>query len=137
MHSRRVSRAPAWSPDGRKIAFGRCYDNGGGVFVVPAFGGSERKLTDVVCSLGDAGYPKWTADGNFLVLADRCTPDAPRGIVLFSLATGQKKCLHAPPVGDVGDMQPVLSPDQTTVAFFRSPTIEVAEIYTGAVLAQG
>jgi len=37
-----------WSPDGRVIAFGRCDDSGGGVFIVPALGGAERKLTEVV-----------------------------------------------------------------------------------------
>jgi serine/threonine protein kinase len=46
----------AWSPDGREIAFGRCDDHGGaGVFVVPALGGPERKLTDVVCFIDVAG----------------------------------------------------------------------------------
>ena len=38
---------------------------------------------------GDAGYPKWTGDGRSLLLADRCVPDGPRGLVVFSLETGE------------------------------------------------
>jgi Tol biopolymer transport system component/DNA-binding winged helix-turn-helix (wHTH) protein len=124
-----------WSPDGREIAFGRCDDNGGGIFTVPALGGPERKLTDVMCPHGDAGYPKWIADGKSLVLADRCTPDGPRGIVLFSLETGEKRCLTAPPLySEFGDSEPALSPDGKTVAFQRETTIcSSASVYTVAL----
>jgi DNA-binding winged helix-turn-helix (wHTH) protein len=124
-----------WSPDGQKIAFERCYDSRGGVFIIPALGGSERKLTDVACAgFGTGGSPevRWTADGKSLVLTDRCTPDAPTGIVVFSLQTGEKRCLHSPPAGDSGDTDLVLSPDEKTVAFLRWPTSGLAEIYTVA-----
>jgi Tol biopolymer transport system component/DNA-binding winged helix-turn-helix (wHTH) protein len=122
-----------WSPDGREIAFGRCDDTGGGVYTVPAFGGPERKLTDVICPTGDGGDPKWTADGKSLLLVDRCLPNGPRGIVLFSLATGAKHCLTAPPSDAIADFAPTLSPDQKTVAFIRSSTVGVAEVYTVAL----
>jgi Tol biopolymer transport system component/DNA-binding winged helix-turn-helix (wHTH) protein len=123
-----------WSPDGQRIVFGRFEDGGCGVFTIPALGGSERKLSDMACpefGVGD-GAVQWTADGKSLVLTDRCAPDAPQGIVVFSLQTSEKRCLHSPPVGDLGDTGLVISPDQKTVAFLRWPTGGLPEIYTVA-----
>jgi Tol biopolymer transport system component/DNA-binding winged helix-turn-helix (wHTH) protein len=123
-----------WSPDGRRIAFGRCDDNGGGVFTVPALGGPERKLTEVECPFGDAGYPKWIEDGKALLLVDRCVPAGPRGIMVFSLETGEKRCLAAPPPSsNFGDSSPVLSPDQKTVAFLSGSTVGTPELFTLAL----
>jgi Tol biopolymer transport system component/DNA-binding winged helix-turn-helix (wHTH) protein len=121
----------AWSADGTDIAFGRCQDGTGGVYVIPALGGAERKLTDVICPFGDAGQPQWTADGKSLILADSCVPNGRRGIVLFSLETGAKRCLHEPrPFSDAGDYSPSLSPDHQTVAFVQTVTLANNEIYT-------
>jgi Tol biopolymer transport system component/DNA-binding winged helix-turn-helix (wHTH) protein len=121
----------AWSPDGQQIAYGHCDDHGGAVFVIPALGGVERKITEVVCLFGQAGWPRWTADGESLVLADQCTPMGPRGVLRFSLRTGERLCLASPPPGvDDGDTWPSLSPDQKTVAFFRSITGNHDEVYT-------
>jgi Tol biopolymer transport system component/DNA-binding winged helix-turn-helix (wHTH) protein len=121
----------AWSPDGQQIAYERCDDHGGVVFIVPALGGMERKITEVVCMFGQGGWPQWTAGGDSLVLADRCTPTGPRGVVLFSLRTGERQCLASPPPGvDEGDTWPSLSPDQKSVAFFRSADGEHEEVYT-------
>jgi Tol biopolymer transport system component len=125
------ANSPAWSPDGSEIAFGRCDDSGGAVYVVPALGGTERKITEVACPYGDAGPYNWTSDGKSLVFADRCFPDAPLAIVVYSMETGMKKCLTSPPSGvDEGDNRPVLSPDQATVAFTRSTSTAVDDIYT-------
>ena len=120
-----------WSPDGTQIAYGRCGDDGGSVFVVPAFGGPERKITDVTCILGLAGFPKWADNGRTLVLADRCMPGTPRGIVAFSIDTGERRCLASPPPGghSVSDGFPVLGPDQRTVVFVRNSAFVYSEIY--------
>jgi Tol biopolymer transport system component len=118
-----------WSSDGEKISFVRCDHDVGAVYTVPALGGAERKLTDVSCKESDLGTPTWTLDGKSMLLVDRCVPGGPYGIVVFSLETGQKRCLTAPSSNAADDSDLNLSPDGRTVAFVQSPTSDAGGIY--------
>ncbi|MGI8772242.1 MAG: winged helix-turn-helix domain-containing protein [Acidobacteriaceae bacterium] len=118
---------PQWSPDGQHVAFARCDGKQDGIYLVPALGGQERKLTTVSCRWG-AGRPIWTLDGASMLLMDRCNPSGRHGLVLLSLTTGDKRCLTAPANAD--DFTEALSPDGTTVAFARLTSAPVSEIYT-------
>jgi Tol biopolymer transport system component/DNA-binding winged helix-turn-helix (wHTH) protein len=109
---------PQWSPDGREIAFARCNSERDGVYTVPVLGGPERRLTNSPCSDWTAGHPSWTPDSKAMVMLDQCTPAGPRGLVLFSFATGEKHCLAEGSPGD-SFSDDALSPDGRIVAFFH------------------
>lgn len=114
---------PAWSPDGREIAFTRCDDgkSDGGVYVVPALGGAERKLTTVGCVDTLPGPLAWLANSHGILMIDHCSADGPFGVVLFSLATGEKQCLtnSGSPGSSESAYRFSLSPDGRTIAFTR------------------
>jgi len=105
---------PAWSPDGRQIAFER--REGGqnrGVYLISALGGSERKISD------SGSRPTWLPDSQSIVFEARVAGSvAP---VHYVLATGVRRSLTTPPPGFV-DVAPSVSPDGKTLAFVRSTT---------------
>jgi len=74
---------PAWSPDGKKIAFVMLTKEGVGVYVLPAFGGEERRLAH----LGKGGYPyslvSWSPDSKWIAFAkaDDTTAPAPSAFI--------------------------------------------------------
>jgi Tol biopolymer transport system component len=123
-----VPGPPQWSPDGRGIAFARCDGERDGVYTVPALGGPERRLTNSPCRDWAAGQPSWTPDSKAMVMLDQCSPGGPRGVVLFSFATGEKRCLAAGSFGDFAD-DDALSPDGRTVAFSHFADTGNSEIY--------
>jgi Tol biopolymer transport system component len=102
---------PAWSPDGRQIAYYRLEGmQNRGVFLVSPLGGPERKVAD------ESGSPAWTPDGQSLVMAG-ATADGP-GIFQQVLETGARKRLTQSPAGFFDDF-PKVSPDGRTIAFAR------------------
>jgi Tol biopolymer transport system component/DNA-binding winged helix-turn-helix (wHTH) protein len=124
--------APSWSPDGREIAFSRCDGQRDGVYAVPALGGPERKLTAVGCLYTLPGPIVWLADGKRMLMIDHCSAEGPFGVVLFSLATGEKRCLTDSTSAGGSDMGYglSLSPDSSTIAFARTGASLCCNIYT-------
>jgi Tol biopolymer transport system component/DNA-binding winged helix-turn-helix (wHTH) protein len=101
-------RDPVWSPDGRFIAFLRGTDPAWNLILVPALGGPERNLGEVMAGLD------WSPDGQTLVVTDE------GAVTLLNIETGQRQKLTSPPKNILGDHRPVFSPDGQKVAFLRS-----------------
>jgi Tol biopolymer transport system component len=115
--------SPAWSPDGRFIAFLREVSKGKTtIMITPQRGGSERILAEIngaVQRLAYGPFLSWTPDSKWL-LAPTSTPgQRPFALHLFSAETGEQRPLTNPPMGDVGDTAPAVSPDGRTLVFSR------------------
>ena len=122
--------SPAWSPDGRFIAFLRASREKIAVILIPALGGPERKVAEVnkLSDLPDP-YLAWSPDGNSLVITDRDSLADPFALFLLSIETGEKRRLTSPAPSLVGDTSPAFSPDGNTLAFSRRIDFDVGDVY--------
>ena len=111
--------APAWSPDGRQIAFPRA---GRGVFVASALGGDERKVADSGSQVG------WTRDGGSLLVRDLAARPSSFGIYRVDLETGRRNQVTSAPDG-IGDWTFDVSPDGRTLAFVRFDRPGVSDVH--------
>lgn len=105
-----LERDPAWSPDGRLLAFSAETDGAFDVWVVPAGGGTARRLTSTA---GDERWPSWTRDGR-VVFSHR---DPHGSWQLFAVsADGSAQPARLTP-DDAAEWQGRVSPDGKRIAF--------------------
>ena len=124
---------PAWSPDGRFIAFCRYLGSSisWGVYIIPALGGPERRLAQISSPLVPSLNLAWTPDSRWLVATDENGPGQPYGLHLISIETGEKIQLTTPPRSWIvsGDSGASFSPDGHSLAFVRSLDAGSSDIY--------
>jgi Tol biopolymer transport system component/DNA-binding winged helix-turn-helix (wHTH) protein len=108
---------PTWSPDGRQVAFSRLSDGTVAIYVVPALGGSERRLYQAPLPPFCHGLD-WSPDGKVLAYADTQADKTHTWIGLLSPVDSTTRRLTSPSGQEV-DNSPAFSPDGSTVAFVR------------------
>ena len=109
---------PAWSPDGRRIAF----DRGGTIHVIESDGSNERPI-------GPGGLPAWSPDGTRIVLIGAGSSGG--GIFVMN-ADGSKltrliRSDFANPGSRDGVAWPEWSPDGRRISFVRAPEYDSFE----------
>src|SRR5581483_6552131 len=107
---------PAWSPDGRQIAFLK-YGQGEGIYLVSPLGGQEQKIAEFSA---DRARPAWSPDGKFLVVAKPGHGDksesAAGALYVVPVQGGVPRPLLVPPAGR-WYTDPALAPSGRSLAF--------------------
>lgn len=116
-----VYSSPAWSPDGKSLAYLRFRQDAGELAVATAEGTRERAVTKVFKTR--YGLPNhhldWSPDGRWLAVDDTTSAERPFSIFLVSVATGERRRITTPPDDALGDVDPRFSPNGTSISFIR------------------
>jgi Tol biopolymer transport system component len=117
---------PAFSPDGRSIAFSSARDNSPGIFVMDRRGESVRRLTN------GGSDPSWTPDGHEVVYSAESGRDpdirqAPSELWAVNVESGQRRR-----IAEADAVQPRVSPDGRLVAFWGLPVDAAGKEFSAA-----
>ena len=100
--------APAWSPDGKEIAFASNRD-GGGIFLIRPDGTNIRRISSATRSRA----PEWSPDGKELVF------EAVDGLhIVSATGEGERRLIRVRTSAERG-LSPAWSPDGKQIAFVR------------------
>ena len=127
--------SPAWSRDGRYIAFLRQLPAGKAqVVVIPSLGGPERVVAEVFSwpppwRLYPGPHVTWSPDGKGLIVSHRPAVSQPFALYYLTIDSGELRRITNPPPYTTGDTAPALSPNGRTLAFRRSLGVGAGQLY--------
>jgi dipeptidyl aminopeptidase/acylaminoacyl peptidase len=127
---------PAWSPDGKSVAFisGIMSDEpavGGDIFVVPAEGGDARNITPGMKA--SASWLTWLKDGRILFGEE---VDGETGVATVDVASGKLETLaHGPELLAANGWAPAVSlaSDGKTASVIRHSLANPPEVWAGPI----
>ncbi len=126
-----VDTSPAWSPDGRHIAFVRRERRSGGVYLVAPIGGPERKIADIRLPRHSLGLRNlaWAPDAKHLAVVEGGSPQEPGGVKLLAIDTGKRTAIleGRRPVGF--RHSPAFSPNGRALAFVQTAGLAADDIH--------
>jgi len=123
--------SPAWSPDGRLLAFVRFSGKQRAVLAIPALGGPERTL---YAAEDRFAFPRhhplaWSPDGKFIALTESPADKEESRIILISAETNVRQTLISSSSDSVHFYsQPRFSPDGRYLAVISWPSGSNADI---------
>ena len=104
-------QTPAWSPDGRKLAFVSQRDGNSEIYVMNADGSAQENLTRQPAS---DSHPSWSPDGRKLVFVSRRDGNS-EIYVMNADGSGLRNLTRTPS----DDLDPAWSPDGRAIAFVQ------------------
>src|SRR5215472_15775601 len=118
---------PAWSPDGRQMAFRKCTDSGVEIVTMPALGGPEVVLGKACCGPRAGESFSYSPDGKDLAFKDFAPGTEQTAIYLLHLEDAKRTQVTSPPDAEEDD-QPRFSPDGKQIAFVRALSDGVSQL---------
>jgi Tol biopolymer transport system component len=109
--------SPAWSPDGRFIAFRRfAVDGKTQIVLIPPIGGQEKVISQNPRTMDSLA---WSPDNRWIVTSAYESEPGPVGLAAIDVNTGEMRFLTKPTRKNWGDFEPTVSPDGASVVFSR------------------
>src|ERR1017187_675766 len=116
---------PAWSPDGKRIAFLRLLPSRRFELRIATAPNQSVLLGEI----SDRDGVDWSPDGKWIAVADQVAPGAPKAVFLVDAESGARRQVTIPPMGTLGDGRPRFSPDGSRLSFLRAIAEGAEDVY--------